>query len=782
MKTFALKNIALLILVLWFNSKCLAQGFSENWSAHFSYLNVKTVVSGNNKVYAVSDNAIFSLDTNTNIIQELTTVNGLSGETISTIYYSPEYKLLVIGYIDGLIEIVFDDNSDVLSVVDIINKITIPRSLKKINHIKAHENLIYISTDYGISVYNLERLEFGDTYFIGENGTALPVKQTEVYGDYLYAACANNNGIKRADFVNTNLFDFTNWNTYVNGSFTFISTLNAQLFTIDSARRLYDISSGTLNLLTVYDTAPTDFKIIDKTPIVTTSANVFMYDTAFNLLNTVPSASVFGVNALASTKIQNTLYIGTSGRGVMKTDINDPLLSEEIHPDGPLVNRAFSLNFTNGNLRVLFGGYSIDYAWSGGVQRSGLSKLTQGKWHNIAYDSLSTVINEPYFLSNLSVNPFNEKQLFLSSYFSGLIEMNDEKPVALINKDNSTIVPFAANFHLTHSSSYDEKGVLWLLNGRVDKPLNKFENGTWSSFSFNDIISNPGTNNGFSNIVFNDQDIFFGSFGYGLIGFRENNGNHILKNISEEEQNMPSNKVLTVAIDNRNQLWIGTLDGLRVLYNPSDIFENETVRAEEIIIEEDGVAKELLFQQIIKKIIVDGANNKWIGTGDSGLFYVSADGQKTIYHFTKENSPLPSNIISDLVIDGSSGTLYIATEKGLVSFQTGSTSPTEDFEVAHAYPNPVRPGFNITEQRVKIKNIPENVNIKITDITGNLVAEAQSRINQRYQGYNLEIDGGIAYWNGKNMANTVVASGVYLIMLADLDNLETKVLKLMVVR
>ena len=81
-----------------------------------------------------------------------------------------------------------------------------------------------------------------------------------------------------------------------------------------------------------------------------------------------------------------------------------------------------------------------------------------------------------------------------------------------------------------------------------------------------------------------------------------------------------------------------------------------------------------------------------------------------------------------------------------------------------------------------IKDISDNVNIKITDIEGNLVAEAESRTNLRYKGYNLEIDGGTAYWNGKNLGNNQVASGVYLIMLSDLDTFETKVLKLMIVR
>jgi hypothetical protein len=64
------------------------------------------------------------------------------------------------------------------------------------------------------------------------------------------------------------------------------------------------------------------------------------------------------------------------------------------------------------------------------------------------------------------------------------------------------------------------------------------------------------------------------------------------------------------------------------------------------------------------------------------------------------------------------------------------------------------------------------------------VAEAQSRINQRTSraNYNFAIDGGTAIWNGKNLANNIVASGVYLILISDLDSLETKVLKLAIIR
>jgi len=258
----------------------------------------------------------------------------------------------------------------------------------------------------------------------------------------------------------------------------------------------------------------------------------------------------------------------------------------------------------------------------------------------------------------------------------------------------------------------------------------------------------------------------------------------MIKNIGtgDLEGNLPGNYIASLAIDNTNRLWIGTNKGIRILFNTSDFFTNDNVSASDIIILEDGVPKELLFQQFITDIEVDGSNNKWIGTLASGIFYFSSDGQETIFHFTKDNSPLPSNNVNDVTIDQGNGRVYIATDKGLVSFDSGGSTPKEGLTEAFAYPNPVRPTFNIVDEKVKIKDISENVNIKIVDIEGNLVAEAQSRTNSRYKGYNLEVDGGTAYWNGKNLANNIVASGVYLVMLSDLDTFETKVLKLMVVR
>ncbi|NNL81155.1 MAG: ABC transporter substrate-binding protein, partial [Flavobacteriaceae bacterium] len=440
----------------------------------------------------------------------------------------------------------------------------------------------------------------------------------------------------------------------------------------------------------------------------------------------------------------------------------------------------------NGNLYVAYGTYSLTYN-PAPVRQYGLSHLTGEGWNNIPNDSLFQAAN----LNTISINPFNPNQAFVSSYFDGIVEINDGTPTVLYDQNNSGLeslfVPSNPSFIniRVSGSTFDRNGVLWSMTSRVDRPLKSYnpDTGQWRGFDFTEIIPDGLTDElGFSDIVVDNNGVkWIGSLRSGLIGYNDDTGE--IKNIFDEEiANLPDPAVKALAIDNRNQLWIGTIKGLRVLYNTSNFFNDETVGTQPIIILEDGIPKELLQFQYISDIKVDGGNNKWVSTIGSGIFYFTSDGQETIYHFTKDNSPLPSNNVTDTSIDSSTGIVYIATDRGLVSFRSGSSKPFDDLEDAFVFPNPVRPGFDMFDKKIKIKDISENVNIKITDIEGNLVAEAESNRNQRFKGYNLEIDGGTAYWNGKNLANNEVSSGVYLVMLSDLDTLETRVLKLMVVR
>ena len=783
------------IFLLFLTLSSHAQDFSALWQGYFSYHHIKDVVIGNGKAYVASENAVFTYDLSSNDIETITTIEGLSGQTITAIGYSDVYELLLIGYENGLIEIVSGLESKILSVVDIVEKQTMPSNLKRINHFNVISDVVYVSTDFGISVYDLQGLEFGDSYLIGNGGSQIGVKQTTVFNGAIYAACGANNGLKKAELSNPNLIDYQQWQTLSGGSFVAVESIGDHLYAVNNTGTISEITSGGLTNLFNYGEVPLDTKSMNNNLIITTKSKVYAYNSAFVPVATASIPEDYNTFFTSATVTDAYIYIGTTSFGLLRAPVSNPSDYEIIRPEGPLMNDAFKIEAGNNNLWVTYGDYDVYYN-PYPLRSYGLSHLVEGHWRNVPYDSLLTAMN----LNSVAVNPFTPSQVFISACQQGILELNDEVPKVLLDENNSGLEsltnPDAPNDNSIRQtgSQFDKNGLLWTLTCRVDKALKSYNpaTGQWRGYSFKEIIPNALIDEmGFGDLIIDRNGTkWIASYRKGLIGYNEN-GNKI-RNLNSEEQNMPTSIVSAVAIDNNNQVWIGTIKGLRVLYNTANFFDAPNPTVKEIVVLDDGIPQELLSNQYITDIKVDGSNNKWIGTLDAGIFYFSPDGQQTIYHFTTKNSPLPSNSIKDISIDAQNGKVYIATSKGLVSFYSGGSKPQDELTHAFAYPNPVRPEYDILgssnlndiNKGVKIKGITDNVNIKITDIEGNLVAEAQSKVNLRASSsrYNFAIDGGTAIWNGKNLANNIVASGVYLIMISDLSSFETKVLKLLIIR
>ncbi|EDP96649.1 T9SS type A sorting domain-containing protein [Kordia algicida OT-1] len=766
------RSLYLLVLLCYISVH--GQSFNNSWLGHFSYNNVVDISQGSGKIYGASENAFFTYDLQSNEIKKYSTVDGLAGEQISTAYYSESAQKYVIGYDNGLIEVFDAVTEEIRKVVDIVEKPTIPPNKKDLNHILEYNGIIYISTDYGISLYDINALEFGDTYFIGPDGSQIEVRQTTIFGEFIYAA--TNVGVFRAVVDNDNLIDFSEWQRVITSNWRGITAFGEDLYVVNNNRRIYKYNGTSFTpqlQIPQYATILEDLKINENHMVLVHDREVHVYDSDLN--------EVVGIEALedypdiefnSAWLLGNSIYLGTETEGILQTTFPMPSAANQILPDGPLLNDTFSITAIPNELWVVYGDYNAGYN-PYPLDRRGVSHLQEMSWVNIPYtpeyDARSVV--------HATVNPSNTSEVYLSSFFSGMLRIENNEPVEILNLSNSGLEtlnngnPDYVDIRIGETK-YDENGDLWVLNSKVENGLKVLRSsGQWDSFPVSEIIPDPQNGeNGLAKLEITDNGIkFFTTQSHGLIAFDDtrSSGSRFLSIGEETEGNLPANDVRALAVDLTGNLWIGTIRGIRVYFGADNIFEDSDPQTDDIIIvDEDGVPKELLFEQTVTDIEVDGSNNKWIATSASGVFYMSSDATETLAHFTKDNSPLPTNTVNNIEIDSETGRVYIATAKGLLSFQGTATGPKESLENVYAYPNPVRPGFS---GNLTISGLTDNANVKITDIEGNLVHEATS-------------EGGTMLWDLTAFGRHKVASGVYLILIASEDGSESKVTKVMVVR
>jgi hypothetical protein len=228
---------------------------------------------------------------------------------------------------------------------------------------------------------------------------------------------------------------------------------------------------------------------------------------------------------------------------------------------------------------------------------------------------------------------------------------------------------------------------------------------------------------------------------------------------------LPSIDIKSMCSDKDGHIWLGTAKGISVVYNPENVFTNNNFDSQQILIEQDGQVQILLENDAITAIAVDGVNRKWIGTESSGVYCFSPDGQQEIFHFTAENSPLYSNYIKDIVTDETTGDVFMATNIGIQSFRTAFIKGFEKFTKVHAYPNPVKPGY---AGNVVITGLMDESDVKITDLSGNLVWTAKSQ-------------GGQIEWNMSTFGGKKASTGTYMIYCATGEGESYATAKLLIV-
>lgn len=775
-----MKKFAQIILLFFIQFSWSQVDYSDSWDDFYSYNNVKDFIKVDNDIYAIVDNALFKYNLSNGNINKISSVSGLSGESTSSIFYSKTFEKIVIGYETGLLEII-DKKGNITIAKDIVNFNY--SGSKQINDITEFDNKLYISTSFAVVVYNIDLLQFGDTYFIGNQSTEIQVNQIKIANNIIYAATVN--GIFTANVLDPNLIDYKRWTQIFTGDFVAIEVFNNEIFT-SRTRNLYTLNSNSLILQKTYSQNIRSLKASENYLTIATQriVNVIDANLADILSYTTNASDAFYYNLNTAYFDENTLFLGTLEYGILKSNLQSISNFEEIHPEGPVSNAPFSISAKDNHLWVVYGGYDGAYTPLNG--KYAFSHFNGVNWINKPYSSFK-VKN----LVNITFDYLNINKVYISSWGAsgptdisntgGMLIVEDDEVVDFWNFTNSGLekvfLPQFPNYLSTriNGSAFDKKGNLWISNAWVDNRIKKYsENGTWSSVDMSSVMTNPAL--GLNELVIDKTNtIFIGSRRNGVLAYNENGNKKTSLTTEENSGSLPDLNVRTLKTDARNRLWIGTLKGLVVLYNASGVFDQTIVNTEPIIILDDGVPQKLLGDQPINTISIDGADNKWFGTETGGALQTDPNGTTTLQNFNKNNSPLPSNSILKIAIDNNSGLVYFATTKGIVAFNSNVAQYGENLPEVYAFPNPsTKTNEFITIDGRNGTHLPKGTNIKILDTAGNLVFETNVKEGE-------ELYGGKVIWNKTNLAGKKVASGVYIVLLSANENTETSVAKIAII-
>jgi ligand-binding sensor domain-containing protein len=450
----------------------------------------------------------------------------------------------------------------------------------------------------------------------------------------------------------------------------------------------------------------------------------------------------------------DNIWIADGNNGLIKNSAI--YTNEKFQPEGPLTNTSFKLSFVNNTLWVASGGF--DDAYRNFFNAQGLSKLQNNSWNYVAYNYQENNENVVDVVEVVA-HPSKPEKAYAASWLNGLLEIENENVINIYNNQNSILQaysPRGENWTGIGGLAFDKQENLWLTNSFTSNFLAVLTNdGKLVSYDVSPVIGSESY----------ASQIFVSSTGYkwcrlarvgtGILVFDD--AGTIDDTSDDRMAKIPissfvGSEIFSFAEDKDGVIWTGTDKGINVIYNTGSVFD-DGASAQQIKVELDGYVQYLLETETVTAIAVDGGNRKWVGTINSGVYLLSADGTEQILHFTKENSPLLSNEIKSIVINKTTGEVFFGTNAGIISYRSDASESSNNMNNVYAFPNPVKPNFTGV---VSIVGLAQETDVKITDAAGNIVVAIVSQ-------------GGTATWDLNNFQKQRVKSGVYMALCSNPD-------------
>ncbi|MTB53379.1 two-component regulator propeller domain-containing protein [Lewinella sp. W8] len=742
------------------------------WTTHQSYRFGTYVTESENSIIYTTGKAIFYLDKEDLSITRLAREDGLAEGRIRLIRYHAPTQTLIIVYQNSVIDLLRDGQFFTLRQIDNFNF----SGDKTIYDLFLGENnLIYLAAGYGVSALSLDDQTFRFTTFTG-----VRVEGTAIHDGFIYAATEE--GLYRAPREGVNLNDFGNW-----------ALLGPEIGLPG------DYSSNAVNVYrdSLYFGVDKDvFKL-------TASGAELFFDTdderewRLQYLSVGPTFLLAGYRCTTnSCNSRQLIFLDEEGQRkrifaqcIIRTnyaieddrgriwfgeDEETPLIRYlDGIDDGDCNEIEYSGPRDDNNYRMLHDGTSLwvapgvlDENFSPSFSFGGVYRFRDGDWSTFNRDNTAVFLgrdgqqggdDDVASIVDVHYDEINDRYWF-GSYFEGAIAFDPETETGELFDETNSSLQLSAGAGpgrvRVSGAVTDPQGFTYLTN-------NKATNGDFIS-----VVSPEGDwaalggNCGVNDAIAIDIDQFgylwtvhATSVGGGLtvtdpMGTPLDPSDDRCRSITSSNSELPSNNVRSIAVDLDGNVWVGTSQGIVLFECGASVFDTDICIGRRPIVEaEDEFGGFLLETEEIRSITVDGGNRKWIGTS-GGAYLLSPTGDEQLLFFDQGNSPLLDNIVRDIAIDPNTGIVYFGTELGIISYRAEATTATRRFrEELVIFPNPVEPSYG---GPIAINGLARDARVKITDVSGKLVAEGNAT-------------GGQFIWDGADYNGRRVTSGVYLI-------------------
>lgn len=739
------------------------------WDVYPSYWNATRNVVAGDIIYSLTDGNLLAYRTEDTEVRTFDRLTQLNGVRIKDIAYSHTAHRLIIVYEDCNIDLM-NASEDVQNLSALRDK---SMTSKTFNSLCVDGNMAYLAMSFGVVEVDMQEGVFVNTYTLD-----MDVQSVAVLDGCIYAATTQ--GIYKGS-LSDHLQDKSQWTRISEQAFTQLATLGSEIIG-KAATSLSRISPDGSS--SQFSNGRFNFMHLSGETLVWGNNSLIYYCQTPDKISYVREANQWN----DASYVNGTFWVSQGNDGLLAYTVKEGKFIQSagpIRPNSPQRDLFYRIHWEGDRLLVAGGVNTVDADYHPATSMY----LENGEWTNFQeMDSAPEGYTNfrLYNTTHLVQDPEDATHHFASPYRSGLCEYRDGKFVKIYHSDNSplrSILPNISSYYNYVSCSglsFDQDNNLWMLCSQTDTIIRiRKADGTWRALYYQEIANASLCDDylmhssGLVMMVSRrlDKSGIFCLDHNGTLSNRADD-RHILRHniINQDNTSYQPDEFYCLCEDLDGQVWVGTNLGLFLIPDPRNFFDNDFHYEQVKINRNDGsgLADYLLSGVSINCLTVDGANRKWVGTHNDGIYLISADGQEMIHHFTTKDSPILSNTIQSIAVHPTTGRVMIATDKGLCSYVAEATEAVDKMDASQVtvFPNPVTADYT---GPVAVRGLAMDSEVKILSSSGQLVWSGTSA-------------GGTFTWNGCNKRGRRVASGVYHVVANNAQGKNAIVTRIIVIK